>query len=755
MTTSSGARPRIRRSHRIELVPGEAVYLVSERGHHVIEGDLVERVVPLLDGKLDVAGILDLIDDVPPERVLYLIERLVRMNAVVRVDVELPERDGAFWDLSGSTAEQATTRIAAGRAGLAVVGQVDAAPVLAALTAAGAQVELDVAATAVDLQVVVTDDYLNPDLGQHDEAARQTGRPWLLAKPVGSVLWIGPIFKPGTSGCWSCLSYRLTGHRQVDEYLRARAEHRGPLQVPLADLPMTREIGARMVALEATKFLAGLDTPQENGVLTFDTLYLDAKRHPLHRRPQCPACGDPGLIEQRFSAPIVLRSRPKTYIGDGGHRAKSPDDVLSRYASQVSSVTGVVRELRAFDTGVPFVKGYYAGHNFARRVSHLRQLRSGLRSLAAGKGKTDTQARASAICEAIERYSGLYGGEEPRITSTLAELGDRAIAPNEIQRYSERQYENRVAWNAAQRSTFQIVCDPLPADEAIEWSPVWSLTQERRRYVPTASLYYHYPSKPGKLFAWACSNGNAAGSSLEDAILQGFLELVERDSVALWWYNRVQRPAYDLDSFGDPWFDEFREVYAGLNREVWVLDITADLGIPAAAAISRRTDKPAEDILIGLGAHLDPRIAVQRALSEVNQFLPAVLNVSPDGSGYAFPDPVQQEWWRGARLADHPYLAPAAGPATVAGRHRDLSGGDLRDDVDTVRRLVEARGMQMLVLDQTRPDIELPVVKVIVPGLRHFWARFGAGRLYDVPVELGWLAAPTPESDLNPIPMFL
>ena len=67
----------------------------------------------------------------------------------------------------------------------------------------------------------------------------------------------------------------------------------------------------------------------------------------------------------------------------------------------------------------------------------------------------------------------------------------------------------------------------------------------------------------------------------------------------------------------------------------------------------------------------------------------------------------------------------------------------------------EARGLEMLVLDQTRPDIGLPVAKVIVPGLRHFWARFAPGRLYDVPVELGWIAKPTPEDQLNPIAMFV
>jgi ribosomal protein S12 methylthiotransferase accessory factor len=68
--------------------------------------------------------------------------------------------------------------------------------------------------------------------------------------------------------------------------------------------------------------------------------------------------------------------------------------------------------------------------------------------------------------------------------------------------------------------------------------------------------------------------------------------------------------------------------------------------------------------------------------------------------------------------------------------------------------LAAARGIDILVLDQTRPDIGLPVVKVIAPGMRHFWNRLGPGRLYEVPVRLGLLEAPTPEEKMNPIPMF-
>jgi ribosomal protein S12 methylthiotransferase accessory factor len=40
---------------------------------------------------------------------------------------------------------------------------------------------------------------------------------------------------------------------------------------------------------------------------------------------------------------------------------------------------------------------------------------------------------------------------------------------------------------------------------------------------------------------------------------------------------------------------------------------------------------------------------------------------------------------------------------------------------------------------------------VIVPGMRHFYRRFAPGRLYDVPVKLGWRDRATPESELNPI----
>jgi ribosomal protein S12 methylthiotransferase accessory factor len=275
--------------------------------------------------------------------------------------------------------------------------------------------------------------------------------------------------------------------------------------------------------------------------------------------------------------------------------------------------------------------------------------------------------------------------------------------------------------------------------------------------VPTAALYYRYPHVPvAGRFIYADSNGSAAGGTREEAVLQGLLELVERDSVAVWWYNRVRRPAASVDSLTLAHLTTWQEAHAALGREAWVLDLTSDLGIPVAAAISRRTDSPAESILMGFGADLDMGVAVSKAMSEANQLLPVAAGAESRTLPPTPEDELSLHWWRTATVENQPYLRPLLDGVDAAATGLPVrKRTDPLSDVEALRQALEKSGMEVLVADQTRPDIDMPVVKVMVPGLRHFWPRFAPGRLYDVPVRLGWLAAPTAEEDLNPIRMFL
>src|SRR5262249_27039 len=191
--------------------------------------------------------------------------------------------------------------------------------------------------------------------------------------------------------------------------------------------------------------------------------------------------------------------------------------------------------------------------------------------------------------------------------------------------------------------------------------------------------------------------------------------------------------------------------------DLWVLDLTTDLNVATFVAISRLKDQEVEDIILGFGAHLDPQIAILRALTELNLQLPLLFSpMSRNGDAFLSVDPKIISWWKTTTLESHPYLAPeeTSAPKTKAD-YSPCWSDDLYTDVMTCVQSAEEKGLETLVLDQTRPDTGLHVVKVFVPGLRHFWPRFGPGRLYDVPVQMGWLSEPQTEDQLNPQPIYL
>jgi ribosomal protein S12 methylthiotransferase accessory factor len=102
------------------------------------------------------------------------------------------------------------------------------------------------------------------------------------------------------------------------------------------------------------------------------------------------------------------------------------------------------------------------------------------------------------------------------------------------------------------------------------------------------------------------------------------------------------------------------------------------------------------------------------------------------------------------RVENYPFLLPAKDvpPAPELGMNVPLDS--VKEQVEACVEVARRAGYDFLVVDQTRPDVEVPVVRVIVPGLRHFYKRFGPGRLYDVPVKLGWLDKPLREDELTP-----
>lgn len=744
--------PRFRRDLRAEI-GGSGVFLFGEHGVTALRGAPVAALAALLDGKHDTEALLAARPGrMDAAQIEMLLTGLVDAG-LVRLDPPSPASDEpalAWWE--GCGVDGAALAAAGTVAVTAMAGSVGPGPLRTALEGAGFPVELlDVDAlerdgTAAELAVVLCSDYLDPALGRVDAAHRAAGRPWLLAKPDGGRVWIGPVFRPG-GACWNCLATRLWTHRHAEAVVQRSLGHEGPAPRPLASVPAVASAGAHLVALEVGKWAAGHRYPGQDSVWIFDTHELTGERHELRARPQCAACGDPGMVAENALRPVRLRPAPKAAGVGGGDRVLGPAETLARYRHLVSPVTGIVKRVVRDPAAPPFVHAFRSGANVSRQVTGLDAVRGALRAENGGKGLTALDAEVGALCEAAERFSGTWQGDELRVRGSLRTLGHRAVDPRTCQLVDERQYADRDSWNP-RHSPFNRVPAPFDPAADIDWTPLWSLTEHRHRLLPTGMLYFDAPHVPS---LHADSNGCAAGTSVEDAVLQGLFELVERDAVGIWWHNRLFVPEVDLDGFGDARIAEQGGHHAGIGRELRMLDVTSDLGIPTMAAVSRRVDGGEERLLLGFGAHLDPATAVRRAVSEVNQMLPSDA-IAPA----ALADPDWSRWAAHATLANQPYLRPdrAVRPRRLED-YLHVRRPDVRDDVEAVVDLLAERGLETLVLDQTRPDVGLPVVRVVVPGLRTFWSRYAPGRLFDVPVGTGVLSRPTAYAELNPQPLFM
>lgn len=741
-------KPKLKAHLRADVAMPDLVVLRSEDGHEVFSGRLIPLLLPHLDGTLTESEIADaLFGRANALDVRFGLSLLSEKSCLVEGDVDpLPADLAAFRDGAGFNAETFSDRLRETAVEIIALGALSPDPLAALLAASGIRI-----AAGGGLLVVLAEDYLDPGLAEFDRRSRAAGRPWMLVKPVGAVPWIGPLFRPPESACWACLAARLEQNRPYRRLLATEENALAP-EVPLPALPATVGLALHATAAQILRFLGAESVPPlADRVITLDARVLATAEHRVVRRPYCPSCGAPGPEPERLPPPIVLQGAERCPAVDGGYRIAPPDETWQRLAHHVSPLTGLVTWVRdhgdvqfpesyeALRHGAPrpgagVVRVQFSDHVFPVR-NRRTALRNGQHNKSGGKGVSAEQARASALCEALERYSGVFQGHEPRITARHTDLGEDAVDPALYQGFSEAQLRDRLCWNAL-GLPFVWVPEPFDCERAVEWSPLWSLTENRFRYLPTACCYFDVPLPDGHRFCRADSNGGATGNCLEEAILQGFFELVERDAVALWWFNRIPRPSVDVASFGRPEFIALIDLYRGLGRDVVVLDVTSDFGIPTFAAVSFPTEK--EDLLLGFGAHFDARIALGRALTEMNQGLSGLMHG-------------RMRQIVSGPVGESPYLEPAPGAFRRCGDFPRSPRRNLRDEVLACVELARARGLEMLVLDQTREDVGLAAVKVVVPGLRPFWPRFAPGRLYDVPVELGWLQQPRREDEMNPV----
>ncbi len=320
-------------------------------------------------------------------------------------------------------------------------------------------------------------------------------------------------------------------------------------------------------------------------------------------------------------------------------------------------------------------------------------------SVSQGKGVTRDLARTSAVMESIELYHAEHV-RPPELVASYEEIRRRyrTVDPRRLKpgsRWAAYKPSRKMAW---------IKGADLASGDAI--------------LVPRVILDFHASgAHPDAGVLGTDSNGLASGNDWWEAVCHGLFEVIERDCE--WRWRRLSRTArqrrlLNNETIESPLLRSLldRCLQAEIEPRIW--DMTSDLGLPAYHCILWEAQgwRPLGPYF-GAGCHVSKEVALSRALTEAAQSRLTYIAGSRDD---LFPHSYDARRAQRASEAREPFP-----PGTLDFRERPPLPlmGTFEDDVhDAVNRLVGAGFPHVVVVDLTRPDFDIPVVRVVVPGLR-------------------------------------
>ena len=350
-----------------------------------------------------------------------------------------------------------------------------------------------------------------------------------------------------------------------------------------------------------------------------------------------------------------------------------------------------------------------------------------------GKGSTKEHAMASALMESIERYSSLpSGGPRKFIRSTYSEISKthKALHPDRV----------------VEPVTFAYYDDML-----MDWLPGYDLVREEEILVPASIALFRYTPPPPAVnpFAFFHTNGLASGNVMEEAVCHALCEVIERDAMSqadlrasAIPFHILRTIVHSLNTAGflaspippDRFIDDrsifpdidiseidFEPVRSLVDKfkradiSLTIKDITSDIGIPTFNASSVEWITHDYGYLAeGHGTHLDTRIALLRAITEVSQTRAANIQGARDDLRkikYEEQNTDDKRAWQ---------FMPSTRKIKFSRVHT-IFNEDILDDIKLILLRLKSVGLnQVIIVDLTNPDIGIPVVRAIVPGLETF-----------------------------------
>ncbi len=369
------------------------------------------------------------------------------------------------------------------------------------------------------------------------------------------------------------------------------------------------------------------------------------------------------------------------------------------------------------------------------------------------------QARAAAIGETVERYSGAYVDVDALRWATAADLaaaGVDHVRPDELTLLSAEQLADPAC-----------PFEPFTATTPLCWLTGYELADGHPVAVPAQLVNLVNGVFGDVAIGYSTSNGMACGCTWEEAVVSGLLELVERDAFTATWYGRLSLRRIEVASS-----PQLRRFFADhvdpTGLDVSLIDLSQLVDVPVVLAVVRNPGSGVAPLALGAAASASPLTAVRKAVIEAFQTRTWAKAEQREGTVI---DPALgfdqvKDFDDHVRLSLHPRAIEAAAfldastevvpldalPAVPG----DTPGAIVQEVTDRLRR----QGVRAIACDVTSPDVAeggLVVAKVFSPQLNPLDSGYatrllGGHRLRHRAYDVGLLPAPLTSADLNPWP---
>ncbi|GIJ12067.1 YcaO-like family protein [Micromonospora andamanensis] len=330
----------------------------------------------------------------------------------------------------------------------------------------------------------------------------------------------------------------------------------------------------------------------------------------------------------------------------------------------------------------------------------------------AGRTYRDPElARRIAICEAVERYAGLYSRPAPIITATARELGSRALSLDEVARCSAAELR---------RPDCPVVL-PDP-DAVIRWTEAVELTNEEHRLIPLMMARMCPPVMPAERFWLSMSTGCAIHRTPAQALLGGLYEVIERDSISVAWLRRLPLPRLDPAAVSTD-VAEIVSWFRDRHITVHLFDATTDVAVPSVLCVVESPNDRRVSQVMGAAAGFDvPGTALKAVLEATVLIAPLSGRIRIPRRYRDFADPMAgaANMARASRRRAFSFLLDGAGERDTSippGRQVGSPEAELAQVLNVLRQ----RGMTAYATDVTPPEVAAAgytVVQVQVPALQ-------------------------------------